>query len=152
MSTSSDFHLPKQQVTTLLVSPLHSDHASFKHIFSRSNWNLQSAFNCQEALALLRCEPISVVICNPELPDGSWRLLLENTGTIPAPPRVIVASSEANEHLWADVLQLGGYDLLAKPWEAREVLRVIALAWRSWEFARRAGYPAAPRLAAMTHA
>jgi DNA-binding response OmpR family regulator len=30
------------------------------------------------------------------------------------------------------VLNLGGYDVLAKPFAAREVLRVVALAWRCW--------------------
>jgi hypothetical protein len=58
-----------------------------------------------------------------------------------SPPRIIVTSREVNEYLWADVLQMGGYDLLAMPWEPKEVLKVISLAWRSWEFAQRAALP-----------
>jgi DNA-binding response OmpR family regulator len=138
MTTIAGERFPARKVTTLFVSSLDSDHAALKNIFSRSNWNAYSAFTCKEAVALLDCESIPVVICDRDLPDGDWRLLLEKTGNMATPPRVIVSSREVNERLWADVLQMGGYDLLAMPWNAREVLRVIALAWRSWEFANRA--------------
>jgi DNA-binding NtrC family response regulator len=137
MITSSQLRLVAQPMTTLLVSPTPSDHAALKHIFSRSNWHLRSVFNCQEALTLLREESIPVVLCNRQLPDGSWRDLVECADSLPLAPRVIVSSREVNEYLWADVLQMGAYDVLAMPWEAREVLKVIALAWRSWEFAHR---------------
>jgi DNA-binding NtrC family response regulator len=137
MITSSNLRLVAQPMTTLLVSPAAHDHAVLKQIFSRSNWHLRSAFTCQEALTLLREESIPVVLCNRELPDGNWRDLLERADSLPLAPRLIVSSREVNEYLWADVLQMGAYDLLAMPWEAREVLKVIALAWRSWEFAHR---------------
>lgn len=124
-------------MTTLFVSPNGSDHAVLKTIFMRSNWNLRSAFSCADAIELLRSEPIPVVICDGDLPDGSWQKLVENTGHMPARPRVIVSVRNPDEHLWNDVLRDGGYDLLAMPWAAREVLKTISLAWRSWDFARR---------------
>jgi DNA-binding NtrC family response regulator len=124
-------------VTTLFVSPSGSDHAALQKIFSNSNWSLHSAFTCEEARAIMRREPIAVVICDQDLPDGSWRCLLEGTEAIQPPPKVIVSSREVNEYLWADVLRMGGYDLLPMPWEAREVRKVISLGWRSWVFACR---------------
>jgi DNA-binding response OmpR family regulator len=44
------------------------------------------------------------------------------------PPDLIVASRLADEYLWAEVLNLGGYDVLAKPFNAEEVRRVVGLA------------------------
>lgn len=44
------------------------------------------------------------------------------------PPKLIVASRLADERLWAEVLNLGGYDLLVKPFVADEVQRVVSLA------------------------
>jgi hypothetical protein len=35
--------------------------------------------------------------------------------------------------LWAEVLNLGGYDLLMKPFEEAEVYRVVGLAWLFWK-------------------
>ena len=49
----------------------------------------------------------------------------------PTPP-LIVADHLGDERLWAEVLNLGCYDLLLKPFEAKEVLRVVSAAWQSW--------------------
>jgi hypothetical protein len=42
---------------------------------------------------------------------------------------MIVTSRLADERLWAEVLNLGGYHLLAKPFDASEVVRVVGTAW-----------------------
>ena len=51
-------------------------------------------------------------------PDG---LLIVDT--------VLSMSRLADEALWAEVLNLGGYDLLASPFDPIEVDRVVTLAW-----------------------
>jgi len=63
-----------------------------------------------------------VVICEKSLPDGEWKDLLGKT------PRLIVTSHAADEALWAEVLNLGGYDVLAQPFDEQEVRRVVAMA------------------------
>jgi DNA-binding NtrC family response regulator len=129
---------PLQQLTALFVSPSVSDHSVLRNIFSlRSTWLLQSAYTCSDAFSLLGRESIPVVICDGDLPDDNWRILMEMEEGIVKPPRVIVSSRKVNERLWGEVLQLGGYDLLAMPWDSREVLRAISLAWRSWDLACR---------------
>ena len=42
---------------------------------------------------------------------------------------MIVTSRLADDRLWAEVLNLGGYDVLAKPFDASEVARVVGTAW-----------------------
>ena len=63
-----------------------------------------------------------VVICEKSLPDGEWKDLLGKT------PRLIVTSHAADEALWAEVLNLGGYDVLAQPFDEQEVRRVVTMA------------------------
>ena len=46
---------------------------------------------------------------------------------------LIVTDRLADERLWAEVLNLGGYDLLLKPFDPEEVLRVVNSAWTSWK-------------------
>jgi hypothetical protein len=65
-----------------------------------------------------------VVICERSLPDGDWKDLLGKT------PRLIVTSDAADEALWAEVLNLGGNDVLAQPFDEQEVRRVVAMAGR----------------------
>lgn len=76
--------------------------------------------------------PPRVVLCERDLPDGDWRDVLGLALDLPHPAAVIVTCRQADEHLWAEVLNLGGYDVLAKPFDEREVGRSLALAWARW--------------------
>ncbi len=118
-------------VTLVLVSPLEEDHSSLREMLTRSRWRLFDTHTCQEALALIKRRDVPVVICEKTLPDGDWRTLLEATVDMPERPQFIVSSRRADHHLWADVLSLGGYDVLKTPFDAAEVSRVVFLAWYS---------------------
>jgi hypothetical protein len=39
----------------------------------------------------------------------------------------------ADERLWSEVLNLGGYNVLAKPLNMKEVFHVVGLAWMLWK-------------------
>jgi DNA-binding NtrC family response regulator len=47
-------------------------------------------------------------------------------------PALIVTCRLADERLWAEALNLGAYDVLAKPFDRDEVLRSVSLAWLNW--------------------
>jgi DNA-binding response OmpR family regulator len=49
---------------------------------------------------------------------------------IPTP--LIVTSRLADEKLWAEALNLGAYDVLAKPFDLSELVRSVNLAWLHW--------------------
>ena len=118
-------------VSVLLASPLEEDHASLREILTQSRRKLFETGTCQEARGLTRRNGVPVVICERTLPDGDWRTLLEATADMPKRPQLIVSSRRADHHLWADVLSLGGYDVLTTPFDAAEVSRVVFLAWYS---------------------
>jgi len=44
-----------------------------------------------------------------------------------------VTSREPDERLWAEVLNMGRYDVLTKPVEKNELIRAVSRAWQSWE-------------------
>jgi DNA-binding response OmpR family regulator len=71
-----------------------------------------------------------VIICDQVLADGDWRDLLRDLQKGQQAPPVIVSSRLADDRLWAEVLNLGGYDLLTKPFHAAEVSRVVRMAAR----------------------
>ena len=64
---------------------------------------------------------------------GTWRDMLERIGRLPQPPFLIVTSRLADGHLWAEALNLGAYDVLAKPFDRNEVVRIVSLAWLHWK-------------------
>ncbi len=124
---------PDRVVTVLAVSPFDEDHIFLSHLFSHSNWQIHQARSYGEALALLRCNAIPVVLCESETADRNWKDMLAELEQLPESPLLIVTSRLADEHLWAEVLNLGGYDVLMKPFDRLEVLRVISLAWLHWK-------------------
>ena len=71
---------------------------------------------------------ISIVFCERDLPDGTWRNILEHLWSAGERPLLIVTSRTADEWLWAEVLNLGGYDVLAKPLEGKEVRHALQTA------------------------
>jgi len=88
-------------------------------------WTAHGTADCREAAALLDELNIAVVIA-----DGSWRELLASTAARDEAPSVIVTAPFADEPLWAEVLNLGGYDVLAQPFDFNEVTRIVQAALR----------------------
>jgi len=66
------------------------------------------------------------------LAGGNWQALLGDLQSRVNPPNLIISSRLADERLWAEVLNLGGFDVLAQPFERSEVLRVVRMAWMAW--------------------
>jgi len=118
--------------TILSVGIAEDDSLSLDKILLDSNWQLHGVGNCQEALAFLEHHHVTVVVSEPELPDGTWRELLRSMAKLSAPPSLIISSRLADHHLWAEVLNLGGFDVLMTPFGAEEVLRVTSGAQRDW--------------------
>ena len=71
---------------------------------------------------------------------ATWRDILSHIAELTEPPVVIVTSRAADADLRAEVHALGGYGVLAKPFQEEEVIRVAIAAWR--EQGRNAPEPA----------
>ena len=126
----------------LLISAHTGDHDSLQSIFRGSRWKLQGAWTASDGLKTIRRHhgEIPVVICEDSLPDGDWKRLLTQMDKMAVQPSLIVCSCLADERLWAEVLNLGAFDLLlGAPFEPEEVLRVTASAWSAWNRAARPG-------------
>jgi DNA-binding NtrC family response regulator len=116
-------------VGILSVSAADEDHTIVQQSVSGISCSLHTAKNRRSALEHLGRGRISVVVCERDLPDGTWRDILEQLGSAPGRPLLIVISKMADERLWAEVLNLGGYDVLAKPLNAEEARHVLLTAW-----------------------
>jgi DNA-binding response OmpR family regulator len=140
---------PERVVTVLAVSDSEDDHGWLGEIFRRSRWRILSARSCGEAFEILQSQRIPVVVCECALPDGSWKSLLNRFAQSADEPLLVVTSRQADDRLWAEVLNLGGYDVLSKPFDRAEVVRVISAAWLHWRQRRiaHAARRAAPDLA-----
>ena len=122
-------HCAAMETITILAE---GDDESLRNILGQLGLNLQVVRTFQEAVAALSGTQIELVISEYCLGDGHcWTDLLDELSSAGSPPPLVVADRLADAGLWADVLNLGGYDLLRKPFEVQEVLHVVNAAWRS---------------------
>jgi len=70
-------------VTVLSVSPREEVHSSLQDIFNHSKWKLSKTHSLVSALDLLRAQKTPVVLCETELPPGTWRDLLKRITDAP---------------------------------------------------------------------
>jgi DNA-binding NtrC family response regulator len=127
-------------VPVLSVSPMEEDHFFLQDILNHLHGTLDpprtfkvnSCATLASALLALRKRQFEVVVCERDLTPGSWKDVLEQVTILPDPPSLIVTSRLADERLWAEALNLGAYDVLAKPFDRTEAMRVVGAAWRAW--------------------
>jgi CheY-like chemotaxis protein len=132
-------HLRKS-VPVLCVDPVQEDHATLQKIFESSpwsicpdsSWTLRACSTLTDAWRALRSHHFALVLCECDLKPGTWRELLDLLARLPDPPFLIVTSRVADERLWAEALNLGAYDVLAKPFDHTEVMRAVSMACTHW--------------------
>jgi DNA-binding response OmpR family regulator len=122
-----------EEVRVLAICPAEADCVALANIFSHSNWKLDCVPTSEAGIRFLRENLVPVVICACRPPASDWKAVLAEASRRPVPPRVIVASAGAEDEMWSEVLESGGYDVLAEPFHGPEVVRVVSLAWRQWK-------------------
>ena len=116
--------------SVLVVSSFPDDAVQVREMLDKLLWNVLSAGTLRQAQGLLDDHPITIVICERDLPDGCWRDLLYAPSPVEEAPLLIVTSRLADERLWTEVLHEGGFDVIPKPLCRREVTLVLASASR----------------------
>lgn len=132
------------KVAVLSIGPMDTHQAGLAAILQQSSWlagtgsrgKVKFCRFSDEAVGLLRSCPVPIVLCDSA---AGWREVLDEVRSIPHPPALIVTSRIADDRLWSEALNLGAYDVLAKPYQPDEVVRVLDLAWLRWAESMSAG-------------
>jgi len=118
--------------SALLISPISEDHDVLGQIFVQQQWMLYGAETLDSALVILHNWQVPVLIVERDLQPGDWKDALVAIQQLQDPPLLVVTSRLADEYLWAEALNLGAHDVLAKPFQAAELQWVLESAWRIW--------------------
>jgi len=130
-----------ETIKILSVSASDADHAALCTILqepktnleTQCRWVVHSVSTVASTVEALAQEEIPIIISECNLSAATWQMVLQTISPLPDPPLLIVASRLADEHLWAEALNLGAWDVLAKPFDTEEVTRVVASAWLNWQ-------------------
>ena len=122
----------EHSVSVMLVGEYDiQDRLTLRAVFRKRGWKLLETRDLNRAMHQLDrdCVPVVMVEFNPQ--DSTWRGLLEHLQHRGHPTQVVVTSRTADIGLWAEVLKLGGYDLLlSQPLDPAELEHVTASAAR----------------------
>jgi DNA-binding response OmpR family regulator len=133
-------------LTVLAMTSSLTDASRLRDILACTGWELRVVDNLEDANDFLGARSASVgarsgsiVLFDRDLPDVDWRQGIGKLAHVNC--RVILASFVADDYLWEEVIHCGGYDVIAKPFRADEVVHMIQFAWA----ALTKSLPSAPR-------
>jgi hypothetical protein len=132
---------PPGMIAVLSLSSSENDQAVLARAFRSSSLTLypncrltlQPILTLASTLALLGTHRIPIVLCDDDAYPEAWREILRACKLLPEPPCVIVTSRLADDRLWMDLLNEGVFDVLSRPFDPSDVMRIIHSAWIHWQ-------------------
>jgi len=122
-----------QGVTVLAVSSDDSERRAIENLFTHTKWDLHCTDSLADARRQMEQESSPVILCSYRLVDGSWSELMENLSDAPGAPKVIVTTRSLDAKRFEELLHDGAFDVLTRPFQARQVYSAISEAWRQWK-------------------
>jgi DNA-binding NtrC family response regulator len=103
-----------------------ADFTDLREIVLPCGAQVQRGRKLDDLFRFLDRERVDVVIVDSTPPDDHrWKSVLNAIDCGGSGQPLIVASHFADEFLWAEVLNLGGFDVLSEPFDEEEVVRVF---------------------------
>jgi hypothetical protein len=124
---------PYEPVSLLAVLPNERDRQTVHRIAVSHRWQLLSAKDLGEAMELLQRRQSAVVLVDRDFLGIDWRHSLR-TLLVASPASCIIPVLEAPaDRFWEELIQQGGYDVLAAPLSEAAATRTIQFAWAYWK-------------------
>lgn len=98
-----------------------------------NGWNLTIAENLEQARSRIADKRLAVVLLDRDLAESDWRSMVRSFTSLHPAPCVILASSVSDHYLFEELVNQGGYDVVAKPLKLEEVRRITRLALTFWK-------------------
>jgi len=115
-------------VRLLAIIPETEDAEQLRRIAGELGWSVAIVNTPAQAIARLQAEPVTAAICDQDLPEEDWRVVINRIAALPKSPCVLLASRVMDQYLWNEVIQCRGYDVVSKPFQSAELRRVVAFA------------------------
>lgn len=109
----------------LFVSPHREDASVLSRMLDSLSVSIDYVADLKHARSKMMGAAYPVILTEANLPDGTWLDVLDLVHRVAPNAEVIVTDSEADARFWAEVLNRGAYDLIAQPFAAAEVQRIL---------------------------
>jgi two-component system response regulator PilR (NtrC family) len=99
--------------------------SAMERALARSPLERVFATSVVEAREVVEREPVALVFCALDAPDGGFRSLKEVASLAGARVPVVVASRCGDAAEYMDAMQAGAFDFITQPYRSEEVERIV---------------------------
>ena len=124
-------------IPILLASERDDDYRRLQALLQNTRWTLVRPLSWGEVSSFCDRAVNSVVLVARHFQGSDWRFTVSSLLNTTASCCLILLSDVSDPYLWNELVQQGGFDVLARPFERSEVLRTLAFAQKHCE----AGWP-----------
>jgi FixJ family two-component response regulator len=117
----------------LLASERDDDHHALQTILHNTRWTLARASSWADAADFCARPGKPVILVDRYFRGSDWRFTVSSLVNLEADSCLILLSDVSDQYLWNEVVQHGGFDVLARPFEHSVVLRTLAFAQKHRE-------------------
>ena len=104
--------------------------------FRKKGHLVETVLNGQSAKKKIESQVYDLIISDIRMPDLTGIELLEYARETHNPAAFILITAVPSMSTAITALNLGAYDVLAKPFERKELIRSVSLAWLNWHHRR----------------
>lgn len=97
----------------------------------RAGWKVHWTASSEAGLETIRDHANPIVVCDEDLLESSWKVLLQELAESGKGSALIVVSPRSDAGLWAEVINTGGFDVLVEPFDHRDLVWILEAAQRS---------------------
>lgn len=102
--------------------------------FARDNgWNVSFAETVEQARTRLAGNVVAVILLDRDSAGVEWRSMVRNLADHRPAPCIILMSPVVDRYLFQELVNQGGYDVVAKPLQREELRRIVGLAFAFWK-------------------
>jgi DNA-binding NtrC family response regulator len=123
----------KPRTPILLASAREDDVVSLQKILLDSNWTAVVVAAWADALEAQGRMNFPIVLCDRDLTGLRWHEGVRAMMRARLRPTVILLSNVADPYLWDELVQVGGFDVLPRPFRREETLAILNFAFTHWK-------------------
>ncbi len=117
----------------LVISARVDDRRGLDPILNGTEWSVVDAADIVRAIDALKRSAFPIVLFDRDLAGGAWQDTLRMLRAASDRACVILLSNVSDEYLWNEVISLGGFDVLTRPFHKDQVVSMLDFAHTYWK-------------------
>ncbi len=122
--------MSKPRTDVLIVEDEPVVQMAAERVLNRAGITTESVQEMDSAIAKVRAGAYKLVLCDLKLPGASGFELFDHVRALTTPPEIVMITGYATLENALESFQLGAFDFIPKPFDARELLGVVRRAVR----------------------